>query len=130
ANSVKDTFPEFYRTGLAQFFIVNYESLKKYFVDHIDDPGVDKNGRKKALRLNHIHFKAKYINFFRSVIVDESHRVKSLATKTTKFTKGVCSGKETILLLTGTPVINKPKDMIAQLGILDRLPDFGGYKSF
>ncbi len=130
ADSVKNTFTEFYRTGLAQFFIVNYESLKKYFVDHIDDPGKDKNGRKKPLRIYHIHFKEKYLNFFKSVIVDESHRVKALQTQATKFTKGVCTGKETILLLTGTPVINKPKDLISQLGILDRLPDFGGYKAF
>ncbi|PPK99020.1 DEAD/DEAH box helicase [Parapedobacter indicus] len=130
ADSVKNTFPEFYRTGLAQFFIVNYESLKKYFVDHIDDPGKDKNGRKKPLRIYHIHFKEKYLNFFKAVIVDESHRVKALSTQATKFTKGVCTGKETILLLTGTPVINKPKDLISQLGILDRLPDFGGYKAF
>lgn len=130
ADSVKHTFMEFYRCGLAHFFIVNYESLKKYFVDHIDDPGVDRNGRKRPLRINHIHFKEKYINFFKAIICDESHRVKALTTKATKFTKGICSGKETILLLTGTPVINKPKDLVAQLGILDRLKDFGGYKTF
>src|SRR5690606_12040556 len=88
ADSVKNTFPEFYRVGIAQFFIVNYESLKKYFVDHIDDPGVDRNGRKKALRLNHIHFKEKYINFFKAIIADESHKLKSHQTQATKFTKG------------------------------------------
>lgn len=130
ADSVKNTFPEYYRVGMAQFFIVNYESLKKYFVDHIDDPGVDRNGRKKALRLNHIHFKEKYINFFKAIIADESHKLKSHQTQATKFTKGICTGKETILLLTGTPVINKPKDLIAPLGILDRLSDFNGYKHF
>ena len=62
--------------------------------------------------------------------MDESHRVKSLSTQATKFTKGVCNNKETILLLTGTPVINKPKDLVAQLGILGRMGDFGGWKTF
>lgn len=130
ADSIKNTFMEFYRCGMANVFIVNYESLKKYFVDHIDDPGETPEGRKKPLRLNNIHFKEKYVNFFKAVIVDESHRVKALKTLNTKLTKGVCSNKEVIFALTGTPVINKPKDLIAQLGIIDRLKDFGGYKEF
>ncbi len=125
SDSIKNTFMEYYRVGVANVFIVNYESLKKYFVDHIEDPGPG-----KQLRLNHIHFKEKYVNFFKAVIVDESHRVKALKTKNTKYTKGICTGKEVILLLTGTPVINKPKDLISQLGIANRLSDFGGYKEF
>lgn len=129
-NSTKNTFPEFYRTGMAQFFIVNYESLKKYFVDHIDDPGADKNGKKKKPTLKHIHFKKKYLDFFKAIIVDESHRVKAISTMATKFTKGVANEKETVLLLTGTPLINKPVDLVSQLGILNRLADFGGYKYF
>lgn len=130
SDSIRNTFMEFYRVGLSQFFIVNFESLKKYFVERIDDTGIDKNGRKKALRLEHIHFKQKYLDFFQAVIIDESHKVKSVTTKNTKFTKGICIGKETILALTGTPVVNKPKDLVSQLGILNRLKDFGGYKNF
>lgn len=129
-DSIKNTFMEFYRVGMGNVFIVNYESLKKYFVDHVDDPGKDESGRAKPLRLNHIHFKERYVNFFKSVIIDESHRVKALKTLATKFCKGICSGKQVILALTGTPVINKPKDLISQLGIIDRLNDFGGYKNF
>ncbi|MDQ7947655.1 MAG: DEAD/DEAH box helicase [Pedobacter sp.] len=124
-ESVKNTFMEFYRVGMAQFFVVNYESLKKYFVSRIDD--IPKGSK---LRINNIHFREKHVNFFNSVIVDESHKVKSLATKNTKFTKGICTGKETILMLTGTPVVNKPKDLVSQLGILDRMSDFGGWKHF
>jgi SWI/SNF-related matrix-associated actin-dependent regulator 1 of chromatin subfamily A len=131
ADSIKSTFMEYFRVGMANVFIVNYESLKKYFVDHIDDPGFDtETGRKKPLRINHIHFKAKYVDFFKAVIVDESHRVKNLKAMTTKFTKGVCVGKEVIFCLSGTPVINKHKDLISQLGIINRLNDFGGYKTF
>ncbi len=129
-DSIKSTFTEYFRVGMVQFFITNYESLKKYFVERIDDPGVDRNGRKKPLRINHIHFKQKYLDFFKAVIIDESHKVKDIKTKNCKFTKGIANGKETIICLTGTPVVNKPKDLVSQLGILDRLSDFGGYKHF
>lgn len=123
-DSVKKNFHLFWSSGLSQVFIVNYESLKKYFVQSIDVP----EGQK--LRLNHIHFKAQFVNMFKSVIIDESHRCKAASTQQAKFTKGICSGKEYILALTGTPVINKPKDLISQLGIIDQMAAFGGYKTF
>lgn len=124
-NSIKSTFPEFFRVGMSQFFIVNFESLKKYFVDSIDE--VPKG---KQLRLEHIHFKKKYVDFFKAVIVDESHKVKAIKSQSTKFTKGICIGKETILLLTGTPIVNKPMDLVSQLGIMNRMGDFGGFAHF
>ncbi|GHU96481.1 hypothetical protein FACS1894156_7640 [Bacteroidia bacterium] len=129
-DTIKNTWKYFYEAGMAQFFIVNYESLKKYFVSEIKRPPIDpKTGKPAALRINHIKF-SKDIDFVKSVIVDESHRVKDISTHQTKFTKGICSGKEYRLLLTGTPVVNKPKDLVAQLGILDRLGNFGGYSNF
>lgn len=124
-DAIKTNFHLYYKAGLADFFIVNYESLKKYFVEHVDKP---EKGR--PLRFNNIHFKAWALDFFKSVIIDESHRVKSLKTLQTKFTKGICIGKEYVLALTGTPVINKPKDLVSQLGIIDQFPKFGGYKTF
>lgn len=123
-DSVRRNFHLFWEANLIQVFIVNYESLKKYFVEKIEVP----NGQK--LRINHIHFKKQFVDMFKSVIIDESHRCKSSATQQAKFTKGICSGKEYILALTGTPVINKPKDLISQLGIIDQMPAFGGYQAF
>lgn len=131
SNKNKDTWPMFAKTegnlfetaAMAHIFIVNYESLKKYFIAKIDKPeGV-------PLRLNHIKFKST-INLFKSVIIDESHRCKDLRTQQTKFVKGITHNKEYILALTGTPVVNKPKDLISQLGIIDQLPKLGGYKNF
>jgi len=127
----KDTWPMFAQTGSNLFegsvmnhvFIVNYESLKKYFVASIDKQA------DTPLRLNHIKFK-QIINLFKSVIIDESHRCKDLKTQQTKFVKGISHGKEWILALTGTPVVNKPKDLISQLGIIDQLNEFGGYNHF
>jgi Superfamily II DNA/RNA helicases, SNF2 family len=120
-DSVKDSWPFFWQTGMEQVFIVNYESLKKYFVRKINK--ADKWMLKDVVFNDNI-------KLFKSVIVDESHKVKATSTQQTKFSKGIASGKEYIILLTGTPVVNKPKDLIAQLGIMDRMGDFGGYKNF
>ncbi|MDR1348289.1 MAG: DEAD/DEAH box helicase [Prevotellaceae bacterium] len=128
SDSTKRTFPYFYESGLIQFFIVNYESLKKYFVERINRR-IGTDGKELPITLKDIVFSNK-INIFKSVIADESHRVKDLKTQQSKFTRGICRGKEYLLLLTGTPVVNKPKDLISQLGILDRLNEFGGYKNF
>lgn len=123
-DNIKQNFHLYNQAGLVQVFIVNYESLKKYFVQSIAVP----DGAK--MRLNHVKFKEHLTGMFKSVIIDESHRVKSTATQQTKFTKGIAAGKEYILALTGTPVINKPKDLIAQLGIIEQMPRFGGYQKF
>lgn len=128
SDRVKDSWPLYHEARMADFFIVNYESLKKYFVAEINRP-VGEDGKKAPLRLNHIKFSSK-VNIFASVVVDESHRVKDVKTQQTKFVKGICSGKEYIVLLTGTPVVNKPKDLVSQLGIIDRIGDLGGYKNF
>ena len=110
-------------SGMIDVFIVNYESLKKYFVADIN------KGKDEKLTLKQIVFNKKK-DLFKSVIVDESHRCKDLKTQQTKFVKGICQDKEWILLLSGTPVVNKPKDLVPQLGILGRMGDFGGYKFF
>lgn len=120
-DSVKDTWPFFWQTGMNSVFITNYESLKKYFVQKIRT--------SNKLTLKDIEFR-QTINLFKSVIIDESHRCKSTATQQSKFTKGISTGKEYIILLSGTPVINKPKDLVSQLGIMDQMGAIGGYKNF
>lgn len=128
SDKVKKTWPLYWDARMVDFFIVNYESLKKYFVTEINQPtGAD--GKKVPLRLNHIKFSNR-INLFASVVCDESHRTKDIKTQQTKLVKGICADKEYIVLLTGTPVVNKPKDLVSQLGIIDRIGDLGGYKNF
>jgi len=129
SDSIKNTWYNLFTMGFADVFIVNYESLKKYFVASIDQPIDPKTGKKVPLRINHIKFKST-INLVKHVICDESHRCKESKTLQAKLVKGICSGKENIQLLTGTPVVNKPDDLISQLAIIDRLGDFGGYRNF
>ena len=120
-DKVRDTWTFFFQTGMHQVFIVNYESLKKYFVQRIK--------KAEGWTLRDVEFRNS-INLFKSVIIDESHRCKSASTQQAKFCKGICTGKEWVIELTGTPVVNRPKDLIPQLAILDRMNDFGGYKPF
>ena len=120
-DKVRDIWTFFYQTGMYQVFIVNYESLKKYFVQRIK--------KESGWTLRDVEFRNS-IQLFKSVIIDESHRCKSSSTQQAKFCKGICNGKEWVIELTGTPVVNKPKDLIPQLSILSRMEDFGGYKTF
>ena len=120
-DKVRDTWTFFFQTGMHQVFIVNYESLKKYFVQRIK--------KSEGWTLRDVEFRNS-INLFKSVIIDESHRCKSASTQQAKFCKGICTGKEWIIELTGTPVVNRPRDLIPQLAILNRMEDFGGYKPF
>lgn len=120
-DSVRTSWPFFWQTGMNQVFIVNYESLRKYFVRRIT--------KSEKWTLKDVEFH-QTIKLFKSVIIDESHKVKSTSTQQSKFCKGIASGKEYIILLTGTPVVNKPNDLVCQLGIMDRMIDFGGWKYF
>lgn len=121
-NATRTTFPYLLNMGMYQVAIVNFESLRKYFVWDIKTNG--------AFRLKDVVF-ADYIKMFRSVIIDESHRVKDPSAQQTIFTKGICTGKKYIALLSGTPVVNRPEDLVAQLSIMERLAeDFGGRGKF
>ena len=106
---------------MCQVIITNYESLKKFFVRRLI--------RQERFTMKSIEFDER-VKLFRSVIIDESHKCKSNKTQQSKFVQGICEGKEYILELTGTPVVNNNEDLVQQLRIMDRLDDFGGYQKF
>lgn len=119
-DSVKSTFPYFIgKLNLFDVVIVNYESLKKYFVVKAD----------KGAKLKDIVFQES-INQFNSIILDECHRCKNPGTATARYIMGICQNKEYVIGLTGTPIINDPMDLATQLCILSRIDAFGGYKEF
>lgn len=124
SDKVRKSWKTFVQAKAARIIIVNYESLKKYFVASIKE-----RAEGAPLRMDHIEFDAS-IDLFKAVIIDESHRVKEMKTAQTKFTRGITQGKEWVLALTGTPVVNKPRDLISQLSIIGQLSTFGGYKAF
>lgn len=117
----KASWQRFYETKCCDIFIVNYESLKKFFVRGIKE--------QARFTMKSIDFDPR-IDLFKSIIIDESHKCKSTKTQQAKFVEGIAKGKEYVCLLTGTPVVNDNTDLIQQLKIMDRLEDFGGYKYF
>jgi len=120
-DSTKKNFHMFYEAGIVKGFIVNYESLKKYFVDHIP--------KKRDLKLADIYFNEKR-DFIKSVIIDEFHRCKDVDALQSKLVKGISMGKQYIIGMTGTPVVNSTTDLIAQLAITEHLHEFGGADGF
>ena len=89
----------------ADIIIINYDMLKK----RIDD--------------------LKSINA-KSVVFDESHYLKNSKAQRTKAAKELSKKIEYRFLLTGTPIVNRPVELISQLGILGRLQEFGGFWKF
>lgn len=123
-NAVMTTWPYLLRMGMQQVAVVNYESLRKYFVWDIT-----KREKGGGFRLKDVVFNPE-IKLFKSIIIDESHRVKDPSAQQSIFARGIAEGKEYRILLSGTPVVNRPADLIAQLSIMGRLPEFGGRTKF
>ena len=121
-NATRTSWP--YLLGMRMFHVavVNYESLKKFFVWDITGG--------KTFQLKDVVFNRDII-IFKSVIMDESHRLKDPTAQQTMFTRGIVEGKEWRILLSGTPVVNHARDLVAQLAIMGRLlSDFGGRGKF
>lgn len=108
------------KMDLYDVVICNYESLAKYFVVSLGE---------KPLKLKNFIFRNE-VDILKSVIIDESARVKDPTTRQSKIIMGICQGKEYIYELTGTPVVNHATDMACQLAILGRIGEFGGYGEF
>jgi SWI/SNF-related matrix-associated actin-dependent regulator 1 of chromatin subfamily A len=69
----------------------------------------------------------------RALVLDESHYCKNAAAKRTQAVAHLASAVPNdglVLALTGTPVMNRPPELIAQLRILGRLADFGSGAQF
>lgn len=117
----KNNWHLYYKEGLVNVFIVNYESLKTFFVESMPDG--DEFTTKDISFNSHRHL-------FKSFILDESHRAKEKTTQQAKMCLGISRGKRYRYALTGTPVVNKTEDLIPQLHILGRMDDFGGEEYF
>ncbi len=68
-----------------------------------------------------------------AVVVDESHYCKNPSAKRTHAVRALAAAVRPNglkLALTGTPVLNHPEELIAQLRVIDRLKDFGSGARF
>ncbi len=69
----------------------------------------------------------------RALVLDESHYCKNSAAKRTQAVQRLSAAVPLdglVLALTGTPVMNRPPELISQLRILGRLADFGSGAQF
>lgn len=67
------------------------------------------------------------------LVLDESHYVKTSKTKRTEAVRDIAKKvpqSGTVLLLSGTPVTNRPEELVSQLEILGMLSRFGGKWAF
>ncbi|MBC8459422.1 MAG: hypothetical protein H8D67_15635, partial [Deltaproteobacteria bacterium] len=97
----------------ADIIIINY--------DIISDP---KKRDKQVLRDD-----LKAVNS-KTVILDESHYIKSHKSRRTRAAKELGKGAMIKLCLTGTPVLNRPNELISPLTFLERLEEIGGFWHF
>ena len=96
--------------GSYSVVIVNYESIKKYFISRV----VNNSHTMKNIIVE------PHVRLFNTVIIDECHHTKS----------PVCQTPEYIFMLSGTPVVLGNADLIQQLKIMRRMDDFGGVAKF
>jgi len=69
----------------------------------------------------------------RALVVDESHYCKNATAKRTQAVQrlaGAVPEDGLVLALTGTPVMNRPPELISQLRIIGRIGDFGSGAQF
>lgn len=120
-DSVKSTFPYYIgNLNIYDVIITNYESLRKYFIVTMGE---------RPYKLKNFVFQ-NVVSQLKSVIIDESARVKDPGAQQSKIVMGICQNKEYIIELTGTPVVNDPMDIATQIAILGRINEFGSFGEF
>lgn len=104
-------------------YIVNYDLFGRGALRRRNDEG-------KIVTVYPMVEEFKYLRP-RTIILDESHYVKNPDAHRTKACKELCHGVPNRVLLTGTPVLNRPFELIAQVQILGLLHEvFGGRRAF
>jgi len=115
-------------SGLIDVVIINYESLRTFLVESYPQEKT-KSGKRKPWHSKDVVLKP-FMEIFKAGILDESHRCKDTSTDQAKFIIRIFKSMEYRILLSGTPIVNKPIDLFSQLGILGLLNRFGGPDGF
>lgn len=95
-----------FQTGIN---ILNYEKLLKF----------SSTSEKGRIRI----FESLFKNF-EFVIFDECHYIKEMKSKRSKLALQICKLIDRVILLTGTPMLNRPKELIAQINAVDFMHEF------
>lgn len=119
----------------ADVLVINYHKIADGWKQGRDEHGKKIKGykRQKGERAEVVlsgsakAIKARGCNFFAG---DESHYLKNNSTQWTKGVKEIVKGMDIRLLLSGTPIKNRPSELEPQAEILDRIDDLGGWHLF
>ena len=102
-------------------YIINYDVIDTYAPQFVDvtyakskTPEIDKKFKRKPRVLS----RKPLINL-KSIILDESHYIKNKKAKRTKIILDYFKDIEYKLLMSGTPILNKPIELISSLEFLD-----------
>lgn len=63
---------------------------------------------------------------FKAIVFDEFHYLKNSTSRRGKAALAIAKDKEYVIGLTGTPILNRPEELIHPLRILGRLKELGG----
>ena len=124
----KRNWHQYVSLGLVDVVIINYESLKTFLIESYPQ-GRTKTGKRKPWHSKDVVLKP-FMSMFKAGILDESHRCKDTTTDQAKFIIRIFQTLEYRLLLSGTPIVNKPMDLFPQLAILGVLNRFGGVEYY
>ena len=91
--------------GDTDFTIINYDILTKH-IGPIEHAG------------------------FKGAVLDESHKIKTRNAKRTSSALKIVRELPYVFLLSGTPVMNKPVELVTQLQAMSGINHFGGIKKF
>jgi SWI/SNF-related matrix-associated actin-dependent regulator 1 of chromatin subfamily A len=122
----------------SDFVIINYDILvrdKTKKQDDIDED--DPNGSykeepdeeiEKSIPKYHRDFLKKY--GFKSIIIDESQYIRNRKSSRTNAVIYLAKNLKYRFALSGTPMINRPVELITQLRAIDKLDAMGGFWTF
>lgn len=104
-------------------YIVNYDLFGRGVLKKRNDEG-------KIVSVYPMVEEFKFMKM-KSIVLDESHYVKNPDAHRTKACKELCSGVPNRLCLSGTPVLNRPFELVSQLQMLGLLYEvFGSRREF
>jgi len=102
-------------------YIVNYQLLARAMVKVKEDNGF--------IFMAKDSLNAFYDNYFETVIIDEIHKCKGNNSQTTNAVRFMCNAAESVLALSGTPILNSSIDVFPILNIL-KPEEFNNYYKF
>jgi SNF2 family DNA or RNA helicase len=104
-------------------YIVNYDLFGRGAIRRRNDAG-------KIVMIYPMVEEFKFLKA-KSIVLDESHYVKNPDAHRTKACRELCAGVPNRLCLSGTPVLNRPYELISQVQMLGLLHEvFGGRRAF